>query len=164
MIAYRPADIRDRPGNPDRRFITDAWLKSYKGAHAAGLIDAYDWYAVMLPQLDKIFARPGVVTLVAHNPEQPVDAYAGLYGFICGEPESEPRFVYYVAVKEPYRRMGIARGLFEALGVDPRSRFDYACKTAVLTYPTNLSLKIPLARWNSVGARYDRDNRRSNDR
>jgi len=162
VIGFRPADLVDRPGNHERRFVLDGWLKSYKNAHAAGLIDAFDWYSTMIPQLDKICGRPGVRTLVAFNKERPPDDVAGLFGFICGEPDSNPPFVYYVFVKEPYRRMGIARGMFEALGVNPSARFDYAAKTGVLSYPANLSLKIPLARWNPQGARYDRDHRRNN--
>lgn len=163
-IAYRDADLRDRLGNQERRFVLDSWLKSYKNSHAAGLIDAYRWYEVMVPQLELIFARPGVRTLIAHNPERPADDYAGLFGFICGEPDSDPRFVYYVFIKEPYRRLGIARGLLGALGLKSNDQFEYGCKTSILTFPANLQTKIPYARWNPVGARFDRNNRRSNDR
>lgn len=160
-IAYRDADLADRIGNRERRFVIDAWLKSFKGAHAAGLIDAYKWYEVMIPQLDLIWSRPGVRTMVAFNPESRPDDAAGLYGFLCAEPDSEPPMVYYVCVKEAYRRMGIARGLFKAIGVSPTQRFLYACKTPALSYPDNLATKAPLAKWDPIGARYDRDNRRS---
>ena len=164
MIAYRDADLRDVVGNSERRFCIDAWLKSMKSSHAAGLIDAYQWYAVMIPQLDRIWARPGVRTMIAYNPEtRPGDA-AGLLGFICAEPDSAPPLVYYVSVKEAYRRMGIAQKLFKAIGISPTKRFDYACKTAVLSYPSTLVEKVPLAKWNPVGARYDRDNRRNSER
>jgi GNAT superfamily N-acetyltransferase len=77
-----------------------------------------------------------------------------LYGFISGDTSESVPAVYYVYIKEPYRRGGIATRLFEALGVRPTERFTYACRTAIV--PT-LSRSIPAARFNPAILRYPKD-------
>lgn len=139
MTRYRKAEAGDRV------FVDYAWLDSYKWAHAAGMIHMDDWRDVMLPQIARIRNRPRAVTIVAEEP-------TALAGFICAEPSGDPPLVFYVYVKEAYRRSGIARGLFRAAGVDPQSRFVYACKTAVVS---ELFGKVPRARFDPYAARFD---------
>jgi hypothetical protein len=59
-----------------------------------------------------------------------------------------------VYVKEPYRRGGIARGLFAAAGVDPRERFFYTCKTGIGAELARS--KASRAEWRPLIARYRR--------
>ena len=143
-LAFRRAE------EPDRPFIVDSWLESYRTAHAAGLIAMEDWRSVMGAQFERVLARPRVETFVAHHPGE-VDHVADLYGWIAVERGHTLPYVLYVYVKQPYRRMGIARGLFGAAGVKPDAPFHHACKTAVLS---DLKTKIPFARFSPLAVRY----------
>jgi hypothetical protein len=134
-----------RATDGDRIFIDYGWLDSYRWAHAAGMIHMDDWRDVMLPQIAKVRSRPHAVTVVAEEP-------TALVGFIVAEPHNDPALVFYVYVKEAYRKSGIARGLFRSVGIDPTSRFVYACKTAVVS---ELSGKLPRAKWDPYAARFD---------
>lgn len=138
MTRYRKAS------EADRIFIDYGWLDSYRWAHAAGMIHMDDWKIVMLPQIERVRSRPKTITMVAEEPD-------ALAGFICCEP-GNPALVFYVYVKEQYRRAGVARGLFKSAGVDPDDRFIYACKTAVVT---ELARKLPMARFDPYAARFD---------
>ena len=143
-IAHRIATAADHD------FIISSWSISYKKSHTAGIIQADDWATVMRPQFAKILARSGMRTVLAHAED---DANY-FYGWIAGDasPQSVP-VVAYIYVKEPYRRKGIARGLFAALGVDPSKHFVYACKTGIVS---ELSSKIPFARFNNNDIRYSK--------
>ncbi len=135
MIAYRPA------ADHDRRFTLSGWSSSFRGSDAAGMIAAERWHTVMHVEIAAILARPEVTTIVAYETEA-TDHVADLYGFIAADPSAS--VVYYTYVAAPYRRMGIARGLFAAVGIDPRARFSYACKTV---WCSTLDAKTPLAEW-----------------
>lgn len=156
MTAYRAAT------EDDRVFVRATWSSSYKNAHAAGMIASEDWPDVMHRQIDKLLARPGARAIVAYDRARPTF----LYGHIVGDVTGPVPIVFYVYVKEPYRstpraeggaRSGPrhARGLFEALGVDPARPFVYACKTAVISLLTS---KIPRARFVPAAARYTTHN------
>lgn len=156
-VAHRDADLGDRPYNTERRFILDAWQRSFWEAPESGFIARHTYAKVMIPELAAVVRRPGVRTVVAYDADDP-GGLADLFGFVCAEPESVPPFVYYVYVKEAYRRHGIATSLMRAVGLGPESRFDYGCRTAVVR---ELERRIPLARYEHLGARFDRDHRRS---
>lgn len=165
-IAYRAAELGTpaAPG-PDRHFIVDAWVRSYRGAFTAGMIQAEDWFAVMIPQVDKVLAKPDVAATVAYVPG--VDRIADLVGFIVADPVDVPPLVYYVFTKEHYRRAGrgrlwggpgIARGLFEAIGVNPSQPFNFVCSTPMCR---QLARKIPLARWQPELGRFPKHERKN---
>lgn len=134
------------PARCERNFVLGGWSASFKHSREAGLIVASDWDDVMHVQLAKICARPECRVLVAHG--QVADSFLG---FIAGEPSEA--VVYYCFVKEAYRRRGIARALFEALGVDPAKPFLYPALTRALADPA-LRNKIPLARRDPAVGRY----------
>ena len=163
VLGYRPAEPAEAP------FILDSWLYSFRSADAAGLIAMEDWPSVMRPQLAKVLARSGVLVTVAYKPGE-MDHRADLYGWIAVERDflvvrrrpherpslvkSDEPLVHYVFVKQPYRQLGIARGLFNAAGVSPASPFLYTCKTGAAV---RLAPKIPLARWEPLIARHPKD-------
>lgn len=163
MIAFRPADLRTAGERTDRGFIVSTWSSSFKTAHAAGLITAEDWADVMHVQLGKILDRPDARAIMAFDRDDP----DFLYGWIAGETCGRDPVVWYVYVKEPFRRAGYengvrigdgcARQLFAALGVDPTRPFLYACKTPACS---KLADKIPRARWNPLVARYPNEQRK----
>lgn len=136
----------------DRAFIVSAWSSSFKTSHSAGLIHTDDWAGVMHPQIEKLLERPGSRAVVAFERTDP----NFIYGFIAGDTSDRMPVVHFVYTKENYRREGIARGLFAALGVDPSRPFIYTCRTAVVT---KLTSKIPAARWNPLVARWPKEQR-----
>ncbi len=147
-IAYRPAEPADR------RFIVSTWAMSYQEADSAGMIAIEDWHKVMRPQINKVIDRPDARTIVAY--ETTDDGHeANLYGFITGEPDAKWPLVVYVYVKHAYRRAGVARGLFAALGVDPTRPFEYACRTRAVAEIYE-ARKIPCAQWDPMSVRQPR--------
>ncbi len=145
--------VRHREMLPDdRRFITSAWSSSYKNSHTAGMIFTDDYADVMHRQIARILDWPSTRTVVAFESRDP----NFVYGFICGDTSREAPIVFYVNVKEPYRRSGTARALFAALGVNPERRFYFACKTAIVA---TLARKIPSARFAPELARYPKERR-----
>jgi GNAT superfamily N-acetyltransferase len=150
-IHHRPATSTDS----DREFMVSHWSSSYKKSHSAGLIQADDWAGIMRPQIAKILDRPGMRATIAYDSDDP----KFFYGFIVGDTDDiiDTPVIAYVYVKEPYRRQGIARGLFSAFGVEPNQRFVYACRTGIVS---KLSSKIPMARFNPLEVRYPKESRR----
>lgn len=161
-IAYRPAELGEER---ERRFIVDSWVATYRDAFTAGIIQVEDWYPVMIPTVEKILAKPDVRTVVAYV-DGVTDRVADLVGFIVADTNDAPPLVYYVLVKEHYRRAGrgrlwgaagIGRQLFEAIGVDVARPFNYVCSTPMVR---TLQRKIPLARWQPLLGRFPKHERR----
>lgn len=163
-LAYRLAVAEDMP------LIVDTWVDSFRTSRSAGLISMARWRSIMKVEVADVLARDGVIVHVAHHPGEK-DRRADLYGWIAverGYVASETEFsggrhgkrlvqcdvplVLYVYVKAPFRRMGIARGLFAAAGVGPR--FNYACRTSVVS---KLAGKMPDAEWLHLVARFPKN-------
>jgi GNAT superfamily N-acetyltransferase len=155
--------ISHRPAQPeDRTFVIDSWISSYRTSYAAGLIDMEHYHSVMWAQAERYIDRPDVRTIVAVEKRDP----RFIYGFVCadttpqlelterGPPRIWPALVYYVFVKAAYRRTGVARGLFGAVGVEPGGRFLYACKTPIVS---TLGARIPQAKFNPLPARFGKE-------
>jgi hypothetical protein len=99
----------------------------------------------MHPQIQKVLARPDVQTIVAYESSDP----SFLYGFLSADTSDRIPVVFFAYVKGPYRRGGIARGLFAELKIDPLSRFVYTCWTPIVR-----DLDIPYAKFDPHVARY----------
>lgn len=149
-LSFRPAA---GSGTDDRQFIVSTWSSSWKGSNYAGVISAERWSTVMRPELDAHLERPDARVIIACDRNDPTY----FYGWIAGDVVERPAVVWYVYVKEPYRRAGIARQLFHRLGVDPLERFIYACGAPIAI---RLAHKIPLAKLNPNGLRYTKETRR----
>jgi GNAT superfamily N-acetyltransferase len=146
-LAFRPADFASPT---ESHFIVDSWVRATMYAHAAGLIAFEDYFAVKIPQVEKVLHRPSVRTLVAYETDDDTRV-ADLYGFITAHTGVVPQgLVYFVFVKEPYRRQGVARRLFHAVGIDPSKPFLFGEKTGVVT---DLQYKIAAAKWVPLLAR-----------
>lgn len=163
MLEYRLAN------EADRKFLVGSWVDSYRTSHAAGMISMDDWDAVMAPQVKKVLARDGVLVHVAYAPAELEGN--DLYGWVAVErdyhiptarkvsgrrvlADAHSPLVHYVFVKQPYRRMGIARGLLRAAGVSTDDEFLYSCRTAVIG---KLASQIPKARWAPLVARHPKN-------
>ncbi len=138
-IAYRPAEI------DDARFVVSQWSRCYKASPQAGMIADEDWPRIMHEQIQKLLNRPDVTTITAYENTDPTF----IYGFMSATIAPVP-VVHFIVVKEAFRRAGYARGLFAAMGIDPRARFIYTCYTEVIQ---KLKDQIPLAEQNAKYAR-----------
>lgn len=157
-IAYRPAEP------DDAQFIVSTWSRAYKKSRSAGIISSEDWPTVMHAQIAKLLQRPEMRVMVAYENTDPTF----LYGFIAadalggylvandrGELSIDPApVVFFCYVKEPYRKAGYARGMFAAIGIDPKRRFLYPCWTPVIQ---KVAGKIPLAKNDPNVARYPKN-------
>lgn len=151
MISHRPAAAGDR------NFIVKSWVASFRDADSAGFIKAANWYRVMTPEIVDTLNDRDVTTAVAYETDNP-DPQTNAYGFIVADVTEPMALVYYAFVKQPYRRSGIARGLFAAIGVDPVLPFHYVCSTP---WCSTLERKIPMARWMPRLGRFPKSERRS---
>lgn len=131
--SYRAAIPADRP------FIVSGWSSSYRLTRDSN-IPMPLWASLQHQAVKWYLDKPGVECIVAHGEV--------LRGFIAFE---RPDLVLYVYVAQPYRRSGIARGLFMAAGIDPASRFAYAHRTLT---SWELRSKIPAAYFDSFRARF----------
>lgn len=147
-LSFRPAA---GPGSEDRAFIVATWSSSYKKSHSAGIIDTDSWAAVMHPQFERILNLPDARAVIACDKADP----AYLCGWIAGDTSEAVPVIYFVYVKEPYRRAGIARGLFSAFGVDPTKYFVHVCSA-----PSSFRRHVAHARFNPNEVRYPKESRR----
>lgn len=150
MIAHRPA----APG--DRNFIVRSWLASLRDSDTAGFIRPRNWYRVMTPEVVETLADEDVTTRVAYETDNP-DPGNNAYGFIVADVVEQPALVYYCFTKQAYRRSGIARGLFAAVGIDPALPFHFVCSTP---WCSTLQRKMPMARWMPRLGRFPKAERR----
>lgn len=161
-LAFRPASPDERrclcPGRPEDSPgcspIVSLWSSTYKDSDFGGLIWHEDWATVMHAQITKIIAKQNRTAIVAVEKTDPTF----LYGFIVGDLTCNVPVVDYVAVKESYRKHGIARALFAELGVSTSERFVYSCRNWIVSklVPT----KTPLARLDREQAIYPKNTRR----
>ena len=159
-IAFRPANLADES---ERRFIIDSWVSTYRDSYSAGIIHVRDWYAVMVPQVERILAEPDVTTTVAYLPDGPEGA--DLVGFVVADVKDAVPLVYYICVKLHYRRgsrigivPGIGRQLLDAIGVDVARPFNYVCETLLVIKLRHLN-KIPYAKWKPLLGRFPKEER-----
>lgn len=138
-----------RPALPeDESFIVSGWSSSYRMSRDLAFVQMETYADYMHPIIKGVLARPRVQTIVAHGEV--------LHGFLTFERSlyQRPPLVIYVYVAQPYRRGGDARGLFDAAGIDPGQRFEFACRTKMSWELQQLHRKAPLAIYNPYRARY----------
>ncbi len=143
IFTYRPATAADRP------FIVSGWSASYRMSRNETRPMAL--YAKQKhEEVNYYLDRAGVETLVAEG--------SVLTGFITFE---RPDYVMYCYVAQPFRLNGIARALLAEAGIDPATRFRYACQTRASWEVRN---KIPLAVHDSLHARYSPEENEQHER
>lgn len=146
----------------DRTFVVESMLESQRTSYSAGLVPIDDWFTTMRAPYTKLLGRDGMRIIVAYEH----DDEDFLYGFIAADPTEQrladrdgavrwwPALVLYVFVKQNYRREGIGRALFNAVGVDPAKPFLYAANTQ---QASRLASKVPQARFNPLAARFPKE-------
>jgi len=164
-LTFRQGEERDLP------FVEDAFVSSYRTAHAAGLVPMPYWEEQARRNWRWVLARPGVEVIVACHPTEGQESRTDIYGFIVLErdvwiptrlrrdgqwveelaPAGCP-VVHFVYCKAAYRRHGIGRLLFKAARVDLSGRFIASCKTGL---SSQLEKKCaPFVVFNPLPARY----------
>lgn len=144
-LAFRPATSAD-----DRIFLVSTWSRSFKLSHSAGLISSESWPHVMHPELERILDRDGVRAVIACERDDP-DYF---YGWAAGDTSGRTPVLYYVYVKEPFRRTGVARRLFAAIGIDPSQYFIYVCRGPSYR---QVASRYPLAKYNPNEVRFPKE-------
>jgi GNAT superfamily N-acetyltransferase len=123
----------------ERGLVCASWIRGCVDAWGHGTRSGSKHRQVYLEQVggvvERLLERPGVVTLVARDPE----CSALAYGWVCFEPQLE--LVHWLYVKHAYRRSGLARALlseareYSALsGYSMRSLHDALAERAGLVY------------------------------
>jgi len=104
----------------DINFIYATWLRSYK--HDSPLTK-YTKRTLFFDEHQKLLDRllPKIQVIVACD-ENDQDLIFGFLAF-------EPKIVHFVYVKEPFRKMGIARKLIESQGINVNE-----CQASHLTF------------------------------
>ena len=149
MIAFRQALPRDRD------FIVSAWSASYRKSKYAGMIANENWADVMHPQIKRVLDSRGMQATVAYETTA-TPGVADLFGFIAADLSRIVPVVGYVFVKQAYRRSGIARRLFAAVGIDPKLPFDFICSTDIADELIEMGRHAPHATFKPVLGRKDR--------
>lgn len=156
--------FRAPANDDDRTFVVESMLENQRTSYSAGLVPMDDWFTSMRPHFTKLLARDGMRTVIAYEADDP----EFLYGWMAADPTEQrvterdgsvrwwPALVLYVFVKANFRRAGIARRLFAAVGVDPEKPFLFSCNTR---QASRLSHKTPLARFNPLAVRFSKEPR-----
>lgn len=152
-------------GPADMRFVVDAWCRSYRDSYSAGVIQVDDWFSIMIPQFEKIIARPDVVVTIACLAD--AEPGADIAGFVVADTVETTPLIYYVFVKDHYRKgkrlgmdAGVGTQLLRTIGVDPKMPFDYVCEN-LLAQRLRFAGVIPLAKWKPLNGRFPKHERRT---
>ena len=111
-----------RPVNPDElSFVLDSWLKSYRGSPWAGVLRNNRYFEETRGTIEDLLARGAKLwACVVPIPETEKER---IVGFICYEAKSGQVCIHYVYVKDPYRRLGIAKALVSQATAEARQVF-----------------------------------------
>lgn len=128
----------------DYRFILSGWSASQRLTRDIPLVPMEHWAAIWHPIVDRAITHHETRIIVAHGEVQ--------HGFLA---YWDPSYVLYCYVAQPFRRRGIARGMFHAAGIDPASRFSYACRTKMSWELMVNQRKALLAHYDPFRYRFD---------
>jgi hypothetical protein len=158
-------EFRDARDAEDSKFALESWLEGQRTSYSAGLVPVDCWFEVMRPMYSRLMKRDGMRTMVAYEAAD----RDFLYGTIIADPTEQavpskgggirywPALVLWVFVKVNFRKEGIARGLFEAVGIDVTRPFLYSSNTVTAS---RLASKTPLAKFDPLAARFPKNDNR----
>lgn len=113
MVELRGAKIEDLP------FIYSTWLRSYRYASqfAKKISNSvfYEWHHKVI---DRFIERGGKI-FIAHAPGEP----EVILGYLCLEGDLST--IQYIYVKKAFRKMGIAKELFNTTGASSAKGFTH---------------------------------------
>ena len=156
--------FRSPRDSEDTKFAIETFLEGQRTSYSAGLVPIEDWFETMRPVYAKLIERDGMRTVIAYEKDDP----DFVYGHIIADPTEQaipskdgsvhywPALVLFVFVKANFRKEGIARGLFGAVGVDVAKPFLYASNTV---QASRLASKVPHAKFNPLAVRFPKEKR-----
>ena len=112
FVKFRPQK------DEDRSLILNSWLKSFRNSHETRNVPKEIYYVAQEKVVEDTI--DSVQVLVAHHLED-VDHVLGYIVFENDEPNAA--IIHYVFVKQPYRKFGIARSLWEQATKDASECF-----------------------------------------
>lgn len=138
-----------RPKKSDIPFVKSTWLNSFYSSHFSGPLPKHLYYKTYSPWLDSLIAENKTLLAVLPEDEDEIFGYI-VYeaaplpilrrcgSIVNGEPIGLPPkpVVYYVFVKEAYRKHGVCRALLaQARGEvsQPDAGFYFCFRTAVVS-------------------------------
>lgn len=102
---YRLADSSDHP------FVYSSFLKSYRDSPMVRGVPNTIYFSKQHDLIERFLTRASALPIVACSAKDPTQ----IYGYILGERTANGLVVHWVYVKQPFRSMGIAAGLFDKL-------------------------------------------------
>jgi hypothetical protein len=101
----RSAELDDIP------FVFNSWLKSYRDAPSVRAVPNTLYYTAHHSVIEKIFASPGLVLLVACDTTEPKQ----IFGYAVGERLPSGFVIHWIYCKFPFRKFAIGGALEQAL-------------------------------------------------
>lgn len=92
----------------EENFIYNSWLHSYRSSHFARPIESRTYYKFHHAVIERILARPTCSVLIATHKDTPTI----ILGYMVLDSLTSPT-IHFVYVKQPFRRLGIAKALLE---------------------------------------------------
>lgn len=126
---HPPVKIRPAHGQ-DINFILNSWLKRYRDAIRARFVTDNTYFSIQHDVITSILAQPGLVALVACNPEDENQ----IYGYVIAEKNHivpDLLFIHWIYVKGPFRRFNVAKMLLSSLPQDC-SQIHYTHRTKLV--------------------------------
>lgn len=118
------SQVRIRPATEaDTAFIFNSWLKCCKHGPTGKLIQSSVFYAGQHQVIEGLLKTTHCFIACNHND------VSQIFGYAVAERVEDVFVVHMVYVKEPYRRLGIASALLEALGLKEKEVFFFTHKT-----------------------------------
>jgi len=128
MNKQLPINIRPAT-QEDVGFIFNAWLKSYRNSNFARQLSNTIYFAEHHKVIERLLRN--YTTVIACNPEDPEQ----IYGFINAGFTDNIFTLNYVYIKHPFRKMGIAKELFNVF----EHSMEYA---SIYTHKTRVAEKL----------------------
>ena len=122
----------------DRNFILATWLRSLRRSPVYTFLPNRVFFKHLEPQLWKLIASGEMaVACAADEPEH-------ILGWACGG----AGFLHYAYVKRPYRRLGVAKRMVEALRLTEPVRMTFWVRTSE-SFGSRLRFKPSLIVWST---------------
>lgn len=115
MILTESIEVRAYQESQDKAFIYSTWLKNYKhSSYFAKRIRPVTYFKGHHIVIDHLLKKPSTNVIIAC----PKGDQETILGYLAYEILEKP-VVHFTFIKDAFRKMGIARALFEAAAIDP---------------------------------------------
>ena len=120
-MAKKPFLVRGYIASVDLSFIKSSFLHSFRNSGGSKLMSNKLYFSTYSPRFEALLSAPGVITVVAVNPNDT----SHIYGWSCWEKLGGAQILHYVYVKRPYWGFGIATEMLSSSGFELSEPFFY---------------------------------------